>query len=336
MRGSDGEHTPLVAGPNKRGIPWVEIVAAVLVLLGVCLFGSAQAQTCPGPPTSTLTSVEYDPLSVTDTVKNFTMSMPPGTGYAGTVGRHIRIWKQLEGSETENVSYRFSRIAGGNLTFFSNSEDRDMSFLGWAWRGNGTKSTQVAFGILPAGVSGNANFTILLPKTQNLLPGLTSIKFASVAAYSEFFDTTVCPYYYGGSATAEQSFTLNVASAMALSLAGGGTSGTIDFGNTLATAATRSVNLRLRSNVAYKVTMDSAYNGVLKLNNTPNATEQIAYTTTLNGTPISETTQFTNTNPTGTGGADITLPFEVTIGDTSNARAGFYKDIVTLTISSGL
>jgi hypothetical protein len=321
---------------GKRTNSWFEIAVAVLVLLVVGVFGGAQAQTaptCPGPPTSTLTSVDYDPLSPVDKFVDFTMSMPAGTGYTGTEQKDIRIWKELRGAETEGVQYDVFHTAGGNLTEIGRYVEI-VPNSDWVWRGSSIKETSYSSSKFPAGVSGNATARIQVVKNQALAPGDNSIEFASSAFYNELTFTSVCPYDYGSVATATQSFTLNVASVMALSLAGGSTTGTIDFGNALATDATRTVYLRLRSNVAYKVTMDSTHNGVLKLGNQAAGTEQIAYTTTLDNTPISETTQFVNTNPTGTGGADITLPFEVTIGDTSNARAGFYKDIVTLTIGS--
>lgn len=330
MSALEVELAPLEAGPNKRGISWVETVAGVLILIVVCVFGSAQAQTCPGPPTSSLVSVDYDPLSAVDTVVNFTMSMPARTGYSGMLDREIDIWKQPFGSENEGIRYDFNHTPGGNLTVTGKFLD-NLSWLGWTWRGLTPKDRMYAFGNLTQGISGQARATATFRNRQALAPGSRIIEFASFAYYSE---PSACPYYSGRISTSTQSFTLNVASAMALSLAGGSTTGTMDFANNLATAAKQSVNLRLRSNTPYRVSMDSTHNGVLKLNNSPTAPDQIVYNATLNGTTITEAAPFINTNPTGTGGADVTLPFEVTIGDTSNARAGFYKDVVTITIGS--
>lgn len=323
---------------ETKRVPMGQIVIGIVVLLLVGVFGGAQAQTtCPGVTMSPSTfEIDYDPLTTADTTATFQVN---GGSYssnnASTYGRSLYIVKQALGSEDEAVRYSFDNVSG--LDFGFNSVAR-LSELGLNWRGSDLKEVSVRRGDARPSIVPSATFRATIEKLQMLPARRKTVSFAAVATYNQLDTTALCQFstrdWSGGIAFSEESFTLNVTSAVAISLVGGGTSGTINFDQELATAAKRSIGIQLRANVPYKVTMDSAYNGVLKLNNVATTNEQIAYTATLGGTPISETTQFVSSAPDGTGAAGISVPFEITMGNTSNARAGYYKDTIILTIAN--
>lgn len=330
------------APKNKSPISFFEIAIAVMMLLVVGVFGGAQAQTSTHPYYYCNTAVTwnpaltFDPLGPSTQVADIQLTRSyncPGYKFGS-------LWANTNYFSDLNVSVESINVTRGSVYNLYNV-GRPSGLLG-----SGTAS-HVGFQS-DYGSGSNVN-TIRITMTKNgvLTSGDRNLPvLLSHPSYSYYYERTYdcgnyfiyreCNYWDYSEYNYDQTrnIPINVASAMALSLAGGSTSGTMDFGNNLATDSKQSVNLRLRSNVAYKVTMDSTHNGVLKLNNSATATEQIAYSATLDNEPISESTAFKRTNPTGTGGADVTLPFEVTIGDTSNARAGFYKDVVTVTISS--
>jgi hypothetical protein len=336
----DVKHASLDAGPTKRGISWVEVVAGALILMVVCVFGSAKAQYHPFyyclTSVSFNSNLSYDPLGPSTQSADAQISRSyncPGQKY-GQLYANTTYWSDMSVTVSSISSTRGSVYNAYNVS-------RPNSLIG-----TGTASN-VGFGG-DYGYGGNINTVRFeMTKIGSVSPGLRSFPILLThPSYSYYYEYT---YNCGNRLIYKQcsssdysmynyeerrNVPVNVPSAMALSMAGGSTTGTMDFANNLATDAKQSINLRLRSNTPYRVTMDSSHNGVLKLNNSPTATDQIAYSATLNGTSITEGAPFINTSPTGTGGADVTLPFEVTIGDTSTARAGFYKDVVTVTISA--
>ena len=334
------------AKPKRRNnfVEIIQWIAAIAILVALLVAGGARAQSIPCPaPTSTLSSVNYNPLSTTDTIAPFAMTIQPSnySGRGSNPTRELNIVKESIGQETDGpsgahlVSYDFLHF-GGTLSRLGGFAD-NLSLLGSPWRGAGFKSRLYAYGYPSYNASATNNYSVRIPKSQSIASGSYTIQYYTFGYWEELINNpnSTCPFAGKTINGAIRTFTLNVPSTMAISMAGGGVAGTINFDNQggLANNAKRAASIRLRSNTPYKVTMDSAHNGVLKLNNLQTATEQISYSATFANAPISETTAYTNSNPTGTGGADIDVPFEVTIGDTSNARAGFYKDVVTLTIA---
>jgi hypothetical protein len=315
---------------------WIVPFSAILLLLLFGAGGNANAQNYPcNTVVSYNPNLSYNPLGPSTQATDIQLYRSyncPGSK-SGALSANKEFWSDL------SISVESINVSRGSI-YNIETINRPTTLPGTG------PISQVGFNSDNSN-GGNVNtIRFAMSKVGSVAPGLryfpivlTNPDYSYFWRYSYrcgWFSTCYNSGYGVNSYEAAGAVSINVASAMALSLAGGGTNGTVDFGNALATDAKRSVNLRLRSNTSYKVSMDSAYNGVLKLNNQANATEEIGYTTTLNGIPISDSTLFTNTDPTGTGGADITLPFEITIGDTSNARAGFYKDIITLTIASGI
>ena len=124
----------------------------------------------------------------------------------------------------------------------------------------------------------------------------------------------------------------NVIQSASLSFAGGGSSLTMDFG-TLATGQVKSVNVMARASAPFRVKMTSDMGSALKLNGQANSPWSIPYTATLNGSPIAPNSDYRNLTSNGSGGVDLALPFQVTIGDASAKKAGAYRDVVTLQIS---
>ncbi|MBN8649425.1 MAG: hypothetical protein J0L55_15835, partial [Caulobacterales bacterium] len=193
-------------------------------------------------------------------------------------------------------------------------------------------------------------FWLIIPQQAAPPSGTSQIEFVVFAAYgypnqaiSNNISSINCAGFYPDSnnyAFPRKTITLSkvkvnyyVPSAASISMSGGSTNGSINFNdaNGLKTGEKKSVTLNLNSNQKYKVIMDSAFNGYLNLNNAVGATEKVAYTATLDNETISEATPYQTT--VGTSGSTVSKSFEVTIGNTDNARAGWYKDTITLTIS---
>lgn len=126
---------------------------------------------------------------------------------------------------------------------------------------------------------------------------------------------------------------VNVAETMSVNIAGGATTRTFDFGP-LSSGGKQNVNIQARSSAPFKISFISDMDGVLKLGGNAASSLEIPYTATLDGNLIDAGTPYENADPNGTNGLDVNLPFEVTIGDTSNKRAGTYSDIITLRIEN--
>lgn len=300
---------------------------------------AAIAVPCPGAPTSTLGTVNYDPLATSATTANFTLNILSANVTSSSLLREASVVKQVAGNEDEGVAYSFDQVVNSSLPNFADATINGNATQFSNWRINGARVTAAESNTIPANQSATGTFKITIPAGQNLTAGPHAIEYLSRGFWWELINTQTCPYGAGtGGSTAIEvkTFTLNVQSSMSLNMTGGGVSGLIDFDNQggLSTNAKRAISVRLRSNLPYKISMSSANNGYLNLNNAANATEKIAYSATLNGTTINATTPYVNNSVTGTGGANLDWPFEVTIGNTANARAGFYKDVITLTIGT--
>ncbi len=328
-----------VSASVERKVGLFEVLLAVLVMLAVCIFGSAEAQpaNCNGSA-AVNANLSYNPLGPSTQISDIYISWNYNCNgaKAGRFYTNVNDWPDI------SVATESLQVARGEVYNFPvQSINRPANLPGSGnWTNVGFVNDWSAGANLNTIRVSMTNAGIVNPGTRFLPVNLVIPNTSNYWSYSyscgSLFRPRTCrnsgydlTYY-----DSPRSLPIVIASAMALSLSGGGSTGTMDFGNNLATAAKQSVNLRFRSNTPYRVTMNSTHNGVLKLNNSAAATDQIAYSATLNGTSITEGAPFINTSPTGTGGADVTLPFEVTIGDTSNARAGFYKDVVTVTVSA--
>lgn len=309
---------------------------------------------CPTPPVvNGLQRIEYNPLDSHPSKYSFSVDSSKSYANDNIQGqRHITIYKQAYGSETDIkrdgtlgnvVAYNIDPKNGSHgLNSTNSGSNFDFAQFGLpAWRPSSlsVNDFDTVYGSVSHNQAASGNFELIISPGQakdvNNAPlnGLSNLEFVVYTYYDDGTDIS-CTSLYGGNkfAVKTHNFQLAITPYMAMSLSGTGTKGNIDFGQTIATNATKSVNINLRANNAYKVTMDSAYGGYLKLNNSAASTEQIRYTAKLGNSEISETVNYSSNSGTQ-GSGEATLPFEITIGDTSSSRAGYYKDIVTLTIS---
>lgn len=139
-------------------------------------------------------------------------------------------------------------------------------------------------------------------------------------------------------------FAMVVTPAFEAAIAGGGKTHTMDFGQLTAGDA-QSVNLRLRATDPFQVTLASQNGGVMRRVSTCGAaavdrlTDQnsIAYSTTLDGQPISMRNGYVNIQPRGDAVTTFeNVPFKVQIDPNLNPGeklAGQYCDVITLRIS---
>lgn len=125
---------------------------------------------------------------------------------------------------------------------------------------------------------------------------------------------------------------VDVPSTLTASLAGGSSSGTIDFGDF--STLTQTAMVGVSSTGPYAVRITSTNGQVMKLTTPPPgvagaANAQIPYTVTFAGTAVSSTpTRFSRT---GVGGTH--LPLSITAGPVGAKRAGTYHDIITVTFT---
>lgn len=111
---------------------------------------------------------------------------------------------------------------------------------------------------------------------------------------------------------------------------------TMDFGN-LAIGASKSVGVTIRSNVDHHVDIASDNNGVMK-GPVPGSSEthHVSYAASFGGTSLNLVSPATMSLGSKTGTSGTLRAFRVQITDISKARAGSYKDVITLTLAAGL
>jgi hypothetical protein len=111
------------------------------------------------------------------------------------------------------------------------------------------------------------------------------------------------------------------------------TSRTVDFG-VLTTGAVQALDVLVRSNAGYRVTLSSQNGGVMK-NSSGTIQTNIPYTIAANGTSTSLGSPVAL--PSGSGQTalnGVRIPLSVTIGDVSGAMAGQYTDSITVTATT--
>lgn len=299
------------------------------------LFDNAISQAvnvCGAAPMPTTTTLNYNPLSTTTT--DITFSVPGVTNPApnNNIYRYFYYHKQLKGSETEGVRYDLIPVSTAKLlgTYGPFTSYNYSTYFG-LWRPEPWASSY-SYGTSTRGETVDGIIRFSIESNQNI----SSNKTIEMLATTYWGGTNFgCPNYGGSIIPARRTFTINPVSVAAISMTGGGTSGTIDFNsaNGLKTGEKKSVTINVKTNQKFKVSMDSANNGYLNLNNAPGATEKVPYTATFDNNPINDSAVYTDAG-NGTGGIDNPKTFEITIGNTDNARSGWYKDVVTLTISN--
>lgn len=288
--------------------------------------------------THTLSSHSYNPYDVAPTAIGFSATSVPNAGPPGTEPRNFHFIKARYGTEPSGIVWdvNYTSVSSGNPAKATLSGFDPRIFLGGA-AGFGPP---VDFAYAQ-GATGTvtASGTITIPAGQSLAAGTYNLRFI----LDDFFISSPslgCPY--AASTTDSRlvrnetpySFDIIVPEVFQMNLKGGGVGGTMDFGTAMATGAQETVTLTLNANAPFRVTMDSDYDGVLKLGDNPLATDEVAYTATLNGTAINDATPYDDLTADGTGLIDADLDFVITLGDTTTQRAGLYKDTVTLTVQA--
>lgn len=131
---------------------------------------------------------------------------------------------------------------------------------------------------------------------------------------------------------------IEVLPVMSLSLAGAGESETVDFG-ALQTGAARTVLIRAKSNRSFSFELQSDNGGAMRLKGRAGGVlrDRVAYDVSVNGGPAFslEGPVLTQVSYDATGLGGEMIPIRVTLGDTSNLRAGLYGDVITVTITGG-
>ncbi|MBI5387104.1 MAG: spore coat protein U domain-containing protein [Verrucomicrobia bacterium] len=107
----------------------------------------------------------------------------------------------------------------------------------------------------------------------------------------------------------------------------------LDFG-TLTEGKSLGLDLRVRSNAGYSVSLQSENQGALK-NTAAGLTDTVPYTMQVGGAVVTFTSQaevVLARRGVITGATGDAYPVQVTIGPTGDASAGNYRDIVTITV----
>lgn len=146
--------------------------------------------------------------------------------------------------------------------------------------------------------------------------------------------------YGAGQATnSGRQATVTVTSGYSMTVAGSGSSGLLDYGVLEPHEAAKSITIHTQATGAYRVSLASEQNGVLRNTATGAGDYTVPYTATLDGALINEMTPFQAAVSSGTillteGTAILPLVIDLNTSDLSALRAGIYRDVLTLTISA--
>ncbi len=161
-------------------------------------------------------------------------------------------------------------------------------------------------------------------------------------SYSERVTARVFERRGGGRLMDERGLTLrasvssqaevNLARQPGLSFSAGRSYDVVDFGE-LETGESRAIIVRVRSNAAYRFSLESENLGELVREGALGANvDRVNYSARLDGDSLDLTAPvFALRNPLAPGASEE-LVFDVVIGDVSTARAGNYADMITITV----
>jgi len=146
-------------------------------------------------------------------------------------------------------------------------------------------------------------------------------------------------YGAGEVSTSERVASVTVTSGFMMTVAGAGSTGVLDFGVLEASEANKSVNIHAQATGAFRVTLASEQNGVLRNTADGAGSYTVPYTVTLDGGVITEMSPYVAGASSGTiliptGTAILPLEIDLDTSGVSGLRAGIYRDILTLTISA--
>ncbi len=125
---------------------------------------------------------------------------------------------------------------------------------------------------------------------------------------------------------------VNLARQPGLSFSAGRSYDVVDFGE-LETGESRAIVVRVRSNAAYRISLESENLGQLVRRGGSGApSDRIAYSARLDGDGLDLTSPVLALRDPLASGAAEELVFDVVIGDVGAARAGSYADLITVTV----
>ena len=125
---------------------------------------------------------------------------------------------------------------------------------------------------------------------------------------------------------------VNLARQPGLSFSAGRSYDVVDFGE-LETGESRAILVRVRSNAAYRISLESENLGqLMRRGGSGAAGDQIGYSARLDGDGLDLTAPIIALRNPLAPGASEELVFDVVIGDVSQARAGSYSDLITVTV----
>ncbi len=130
---------------------------------------------------------------------------------------------------------------------------------------------------------------------------------------------------------------VTVNSQMILTVAGGGRTTTLDFGN-LVQGAVRSVHLLAYANQGFHLIVSSENAGVMRpFSAAAPAEGQVPYTVAIFGTAAIDLSRQRAVSlwPKATQSSGLTVPIDVQIGSIAGQPAGLYRDVITIAIDAG-
>ncbi len=180
------------------------------------------------------------------------------------------------------------------------------------------------------GASAPIEFQILIERGQSAAPGVyTDEARLELYALDESGHLGAAPLQ-----TAVLHIDYDVARVLSVNIKGADASQTTMRFGKLATGAVRTVEIQARSNLSYQLDVASDHGGALVLTpGVPGQNWSIPYTATLGGhaLDLAAGASVRDQQPTRPE-ADASFPLTVTIGDTTQKRAGRYEDVLTVEI----
>ena len=295
---------------------WAWFAALVTVVGGVMTAPPAQAQ-CASVSVTPLI-VTYNPLAASDSLTNFTVTVTNNTC----------------GPNTE-IKYGFAKGPVNIDLTSSVLPAYPLDFDAIVYR----SVAPTVITRLDTSSPGRTGTTVILSNGQSQ----SRVHVLDIAARQLIATGSEIPFVvYAHSAgqvtNSEQTGTLNVQSGFMMSVAGAGSSGLMDFGVLEADEAVQSINIHAQATEAYRVTLASEENGVLRNTAVGAESYTLPYVVTLAGQVISELSPYQGSTASGTillpQGTEI-LPLTIDLDTTgvSGLRAGIYRDFLTLTIA---
>lgn len=300
-------------------------LSVLFTTLGLVHYSPAYACTTV---TTGLNYVEYDPGAQRDTVIDFTILSTPLHNNRAQLRRDLQLIKPVRGTEIDGLEFDLEIIGIGSSQSAVSSYKTGIRDTPSALLGAGTYQISHA-GNLSGVVALNARLTI--PAGQSLTAGNYSLDFV---IDERFLSQTGCTKTPTAFSNNEKFANFNVGVKPSFKISFDGATqqhDTLDFGSNLRIHEERSVDFVVNTNQAFEISVDSQNNGVLKLNNDPLSTHEIAYEMKINSQFVTEGLNYSDSRPGGTSGDEIFTFTAKILGDLGDNRAGNYRDIVTLT-----